>query len=346
MKIVFFRHSLLSRGGDKMVLAHASHLADAGHCVSIKTNKISSVFPVNPRICLESIVSRGKFGTVLSSLHGKLDGDFVIADIIPLACLLYLRNRHKVVYFAQDYDESYYKNLLQKVFTRCLYRLGLSIFRIPTIAVSEELGEKLRKNFGAKVDVVLNGVDSDIFYPAPSEPLLAEKEGRKSILLLSRSDQRKGFDIALEVISRVIKECGAKLEVWTVGEKVDGKFPGLKHRDFGYVSEDRLRVILSSADLFFYPTRHEGFGLMAAEAFACKCPVVTTDAVSFAKDEENALVSRNGDVAGLADKVLRILNDRRLAENLVEEGLRFATENSLRSATRNFECKLVQFKSS
>jgi hypothetical protein len=55
MKIVFFRHSLFDRGGDKMVFAHASHLADEGHHVSIRTNNVSTFFPFNPSITVESL---------------------------------------------------------------------------------------------------------------------------------------------------------------------------------------------------------------------------------------------------------------------------------------------------
>jgi len=114
-----------------------------------------------------------------------------------------------------------------------------------------------------------------------------------------------------------------------VGENCKGIFPGIVHRNFGYVSESRLRNIMSSADLFLYPTRHEGFGLMPLESFACRCPVVTTEAVPYVKHGINAMVSPVNDVATLANLVKKLLSEDGTAQALRLSGAVFAESHSL-----------------
>jgi glycosyltransferase involved in cell wall biosynthesis len=342
MKVVFVRHSLLSRGGDKMILAHAAHLAATGHEVTIKSAIIDTVFQLDERIKFQIIDSRSKLQTIIKCLAETHDSDWVIADIIPLACLLFLRNRGKVLYFAQDYDESYYSKALQKYFVRALYVLGLSWLKIPVIAVSHDLKETLSRRFNAKVSVVTNGVDLETFFPDPAADLLKQKNDRKSILVLSRSDWRKGFDLAQRVIKKVKEETIGPFEVWTVGESASGCFEGMIHKDFGYVREEELRKIISSADIFLYPTRHEGFGLMVAEAFACGCPVITTTAVPFVEDGKNALVSQVEDVDAMTEKLLRLLSEPEVGKPLVSEGTAFARQHSLVSACRQFAAILEE----
>lgn len=342
MKVVFFRHSLLSRGGDKMIALHASHLARCGHDVVIMANVVDTVFDIDEAVRIKKITLKGKLGTLVSAVFEKSDADLVIADIIPMACLLYMRSRRKVVYFAQDYDESYYSDIFSKRFIRSLYYLGLKFFRIQTISVSSPLADLLRDRFSANAVVVENGVDTGIFYPDPDSDLIASKEDRRAVLLFSRSDRRKGFDIAKAVVSCLTEALAGSFEVWTVGEPCAGTFSDIVHRDFGYVGEDRLRKIMSSADMFLYPSRHEGFPLMVIEAFRCCCPTVTTRAVPYAVNKVNALVSDIDDVNSLAADCLSLLSDKSLKDHIVQQGFQYASGLSLSVVTDNFENVLLK----
>lgn len=342
MKIVFFRHSLLSRGGDKMIALHASHLARCGHEIVIMTNVMDTVFALDDGVRVEPLKFKGKLGTLFSATLQTHDADLIVADIIPLACLLYLRSRSKVVYFAQDYDESYYGSPLLKGLIRSFYKFGLNLCHIPAIAVSHPLAAVLRERFSANVVVVENGVDTKVFYPDPDKDLVAAKGCRKAVLLLSRSDRRKGFDTARAVIGRLLEAQADVFEVWTVGEPSIGLFSDIYHRDFGYVGEERLRRIMSSADIFLYPSRHEGFPLMVIEAFRCLCPTVTTGAVPYAIHKENALVSNVEDVEALTRNCLNLISDEALAKYIVQRGYQYASGLSLSAVTEKFKDVLVK----
>jgi glycosyltransferase involved in cell wall biosynthesis len=194
--------------------------------------------------------------------------------------------------------------------------------------------------FGALVKVVSNGINSGTFYTEPSAVLQKEKEGRKAILLFSRKDRRKGFDIARIVVGKLAGLTAVPFEVWTVGEPSAGMFPAICHRDFGYANEDILRKLFSSADVFLYPSRHEGFPLMVLEAFACRCPVVTTEAVPYAKHEENALVGRIEDPGSLAQYIRMLIESDSLRQKIVDQAFLYATENTIQKSNLLFESVL------
>jgi glycosyltransferase involved in cell wall biosynthesis len=345
MNIRFIRHSVLSRGGDKIVLAHAGYLAERGHDVAIVTNKIDTVFPINPKIKTIPMPLKGKLGTLLYCLLKKQSRSLLIADIIVLAVMLALRNGKRVVYFAQDYDESYYRSSAFKMLIRCIYFFGLTVVKIPTIAVSEKLAIRLSVKFNAAVNLVANGVDISTFFPETDPALLQEKEDRKAILLLSRKDRRKGFDLACIAVAKLAQLRSAPFEVWTVGEPAAGMFPGIRHRHFGYADEKKLRTLFSSADVFLYPSRHEGFGLMVMESFACRCPVVTTEAVPFAENGINALVSMIEDPDALASHAHALLDSDTLRKKIIDQASVYATANSMQKSHNLFEQTLVQLYS-
>jgi len=324
-----------------MIVVHANYLASIGHEVSIITAVLDTVFTIDQRITIKKLPAKNKLGTIVTAVLTKFKSDLVIADIIAIVCLLSFRNRNKLVCFAQDYDESYYTSRLQKRLIRFFYFIGLRVLRIPAIAVSHQLADRLMNSFRARVTVAENGVDTNIFYPDPDQELVKEKGQRKAIVVLSRSDRRKGFDIARDVLMRLAETHAGLFVVWTVGEPVQGVFPGLVHRHLGYVGEERLRKILSSADLFLYPSRHEGFPLMVLEGFACRCPVVTTEAVPYAVDNVNALVSMVEDVDSLVISVSTLLNDTALAAELAEQAYLFAKQHSLVEASNLFSAQLI-----
>lgn len=343
MNICFIQHTLLNRGGDKMVVEYANYLQSVGHDVVIVTNRIDTVYDVQvPTHFLSH--GKSKFSTILHALFKKREHDVIIPSIVVMVLFLSMRNHRRLIYFAQDYDATYYENPFMKLFIDMIYFYCLRIRKIPVIAVSEQLGLFLEKKFKANVKVAANGVDARVFYPDRDDHLLALKGAKKVILIHGRRDYRKGPDVAEEVIRLFEDELEQdRIAVWAVGEHISDR-AGIKN--FGYVQPDQLRKILSCSDALFYPSRHEGFGLFVLESMACGCPVITTDAVPFAVHEVSSLLCNTDDIGGCVAALQRILYDELLAKKIILNGLSVARQWSLSVSKKNFEDAILSYKES
>lgn len=343
MRVLYFAHSVLSRGGDRMVLAHLNRLAAAGHTVTIRANVFETVFAVHPSIDVKKIGFPFPLGSLVAAIVAKFSTDCAIATIIPMACLLSARNREKVVYLAQEFEELGYHGIGRLVI-RFFLQFGLGVLRLPTIAVSDNLSSFLREKYKAQVETVTNGIDTGAFFPDPRNAYISLKGAGRAVLLYARKDPRKGFDVAVDVVKKLKREAKIAFDVWIFGEDCSNEITAFPFRHFGFLNDAELRGVFSSADVFLYPSRTDAYGLVVAEAFACKCPVVTTSAVPVAKDEENALVSSSGRVEDLAEKVSRLLSDNRLSSRLADSGYRWAQGISVHQSTRNFEKTLFRLR--
>ncbi|HEX9665145.1 MAG TPA: glycosyltransferase family 4 protein [Thermodesulfobacteriota bacterium] len=320
-----------------MVVQYANFLAERGYKVILWYNTINTVFTLHPQIKLTKIPFPTKLGTIIHSLVKKFHSDAIIVDIIPLASLLSIRNRSRLIYFAQDYDESYYRNSLKRFLIRNLYFYCLSLMRIKVIAVSNELVRELIEKYKASATLVENGIDLETFYPDPDEKLSIIKGNRKAVIVLSRKDYRKGLDIVVKVINKLSYDLKTKIEVWACGETLENEIMNTKVKNFGWLGIQELRKILTAADVFFYPTRHEGFPLMPLEAMACGCPVVTTRAVPYVRNADNALVTDVEDTDNLKEKLETILRDGVLREKLRKNGYETAKKYNLKDSQKQFE---------
>lgn len=98
--------------------------------------------------------------------------------------------------------------------------------------------------------------------------------------------------------------------------------------DFG----QPLFELYRNHDVFVLPSLSEGTPRTLVEARAFGCPVVATRAGGIPSSVEhgkNGLLVEPNDSAGLARAIERILNDEALRRNLIEEGLRGSSEQSL-----------------
>ena len=148
MEISFYRHSLLSRGGDKMVVEYANFLAEKGYDVTLWLSEVNTVFKPHSKVKLMKIPLPTRLGTIIHSGLKRFPSDVLIVDIIPLASVASFRNRSRLIFFAQGFDESYYKNHFRKLLIKILYLFSLKYMKVKAIAVSKELTEMLREKYG------------------------------------------------------------------------------------------------------------------------------------------------------------------------------------------------------
>lgn len=339
--VLFYRHSLFNRGGDKMVLIHAAGLAERGVKVAIAVNQMRTVFDWPEGVTKIDIPWGGKIGTLAYALFTRQPAGRIIADIIPMASLLGMRNPGRVIYFCQDYDESYYVGKCSRLLIRFLYSFGLGILRLPVIAVASQLADKLSR-FTSRTHVVPNGVDQSLFYPAPEQGLLDKQGTVPAILILFRPDFRKGTDIALKVIAELKKSAPESFQVWSVGEASSIEQDSLLvDHAFGTVDADRLRGILSSCSLLLYPTRHEGLPLMVLEAMSCGCVVVASEAsCEIIHHGENGFMAPVEDVEKMVNLVAELLHADELREKLLQGGFKTVENHSMAKTQEKFYAAL------
>lgn len=97
--------------------------------------------------------------------------------------------------------------------------------------------------------------------------------------------------------------------------------------DAGYVTDETLPLLYSSAEAFVFPSFYEGFGLPPLEAMACGTPVVVANTASLPEVVGDAGVYVNPyDVEDIARGIYKVLIDMQLQSNLSSKGLERAKQ--------------------
>jgi glycosyltransferase involved in cell wall biosynthesis len=153
------------------------------------------------------------------------------------------------------------------------------------------------------------GVDVERFRPS------REKDDAVfQILFVGQIGQRKGTKYLLEAVRRLgLKDA----ELVMVGGIVGSGHGLIPYRDLfrhiPNVPHHEVHSIYQRADIFVYPSLHEGSALAIYEALASGLPVITTpNAGSVVRDGVEGYIVPIRDVEALMDRILRLYRDRDL----------------------------------
>ena len=141
-------------------------------------------------------------------------------------------------------------------------------------AVSQYTAGQVRAVFAREdVTVIPNGIDTDIFHPGPARP--PHKPFR--LLFVGNWSQRKGTDL----LAPIMRSLGSNYELWVTNGLRDWRNktplpPNIRFLGRVPTTEALVRVY-QDADALLFPSRLEGFGLVALEAQACGLPVISTN---------------------------------------------------------------------
>lgn len=210
------------------------------------------------------------------------------------------------------------------------------------IAVSSTVATQMKDFLGAtQVQIVANGVDTHFFRPTTVEEAVSGPHHPFRLLFVGKPSLRKGFDIVAKIIDRL----GDQVELTCVGEKPGRGLPDPKATYRGFLDKEGVRDAYRQTDLLLFPSRMEGFGLVAAEAMACGVPVAAcpNTAVDDLIPENGGILRHPDDIEGFISDIMAMINDpdqfaskKRLvqqhaAENLSEERWILEMEQSLLS---------------
>ncbi len=163
---------------------------------------------------------------------------------------------------------------------------------------------------GLSLEVIPNGIDVRRFIPA------TERVDRPlRVLFVGNPSRRKGFDL----VTRVARALPAGVELaYTAGLRNE-TVAGDGMRALGRVPYARMHEVYQQADILFFPTRREGFGLCVAEAMACGLPVVSSRCSSIPElvDEgRGGFLLEPDNVAGMVAALTRLAGDAGLRASM------------------------------
>ncbi len=195
------------------------------------------------------------------------------------------------------------------------------------VTVSRTSARSIQRAFkvpDARLRVVYNGVETDVFRPLPA----IQRDRGHIVYMANTEDANKGVRFLLEACRR-LKEAGEEFRLTIVDKPAEDlsvappivRAMGLGDRVTfsGRLAEEDLVELLNRATFAVCASVYEGFGLPPAEAAACGTPLLSTTGGALAEVLEpgvSALMVPPGDVEALAAGIRRMLHDTPLREQL------------------------------
>jgi N-acetyl-alpha-D-glucosaminyl L-malate synthase BshA len=200
-------------------------------------------------------------------------------------------------------------------------------------AVSEHLRNDTYDFFEIENDirVIPNFIDLNRFSLKPKDHFkkAIAPSGEKIIVHTSNFRKVKRTEDVIKIFAKIVQKIPAKLLM--VGDGVERSYCEQLARDLNVCDEvrflgkqDAIEEILSVSDLFLMPSESESFGLAALEAMACKVPVISSNAGGLPElniDGETGFLKDPGDVDGMAEKAIYILEDAERLKTFKENAL-------------------------
>ncbi len=253
-----------------------------------------------------------------------------------------LKHAYKIPLIATIHATEYGRNQglhndLQRYISDVEWWLTYEAWRV--IVCSRYMERELLRIFqlpADKIRVIPNGVDLSRYRKRDGEHLSRNSfaaPDEKIVFYVGRLVQEKGAHILLEAVPKVLQHYSKTKFV------ISGKGPALDYlkdraRDMdvydriyftGYIDDATRDFLYREADVAVFPSLYEPFGMVALEAMAARTPVVVADVGGLAEiveHEVNGLKCYPGNPNSLADNILRLLYDPKLAERLAERAYR------------------------
>lgn len=316
-------------GGLKIIYQYANHFAERGHtvtivfCVSNPVAKYEGKVPYAVRyMAQKAIVQKGprwypldnrvkKIYTTAITAQTIPDGDAVFATAIgtarPVADLPSCKG--KKYYLIQDFENWSCSD--DEVYAT--YNLGMT-----NIPIAKWLADIVQEKTGKEPYYIPNAIDTDLFHVKTENRLRYPH----SIAMIYQRGEHKGFQYGYQVCLK-LKENYPDLRCHIFGlSKREPEWPQwIKYTE--NATQEQLVGIYNSVSVFLCSSVEEGFGLCGAESMACGCAFATTGycgVYTYAKNEENALISPVKDVDALYQNVCRLFDDGELRTRLSQKG--------------------------
>lgn len=181
--------------------------------------------------------------------------------------------------------------------------------------------------------------EEDRTTPHPDDPQIPGP----FIFHVSRFSERKNPWTMLEAFARLTQE--SRLSLVLSGKGWDDPAVRDRARQLGiatrvitpgFVSEETVVRLLNRAELFWFPSLSEGFGMPNIEAMRCGCPVITSAvfAVPEIVGDAAIVLPDPRDASALVEATRRVLADPIEKKRLIDAGLAWSARYSWDASAR------------
>ncbi len=193
-----------------------------------------------------------------------------------------------------------------------------------------------------KIDVVYHGSFTNSKTPR-------SRFGSNKVLIVSDIAPRKNH-IRLIKAFEIVHEQNPNAELIIVGksrthvrkfepilQEIKERNEGIKITVSGYLSDEELLSLYTSADVFIYPSLYEGFGLPVLESMAAGCPVIVSNVSSLPEIVGDAAILVDPyNINEIAQAILTVLQDMDLKIHMSKKGVEQAKKFTWEGASNNF----------
>lgn len=252
--------------------------------------------------------------------------------------LMPVRKKVKKVITIHDLSFLYQENKihLSKVYQQDVERSIKGADKI--IAVSHFVKGDILKHFpinSDKIDVIHEGVDSNIYYPKQSGTVDERPnfigENDKYILYVGKIETRKNLLSAIEAFEKAVNKIPENIKLVLCGKPGDSfaevslaaskSHVANRIMVTNFVDKKDLPSLYRNSSLFIYPSLFEGFGLPPLEAMASGVPVIVHNGTSLPEVVGNAgTVIDTSDIKLFSDSIVSLINDEGLRNSFIQKG--------------------------
>lgn len=247
----------------------------------------------------------------------------------PGILMKYIKKKPCIVW-AQGSDIYYAVNLM-KLITFIILNQTNQI-----IALTNDMELEIKKFANRDVLILPNGIDLGRFKQKRSDTYRIDNElksGQWLLLFVGTLRPVKGVSYLIQAMYILISKGYNNINLNIIGDGEDRKSLedlvtrlGLtKNVTFiGHLSPEFVPYYMSLSDIFVLPSISEGFPLVILEAMASGLPIITTNVRGLPEiviDHENGLMVKSKSPNDLADKILEIIHDDKLREEITKNNI-------------------------
>jgi glycosyltransferase involved in cell wall biosynthesis len=336
MKLLYITNGINGAGGLERVLSvKASYLVDVMgyevHILRLNEGDVSSFYTFSPQIILHSIKVGGNSLQYTSAyLRGiirtikdinpdliSVCDDGLKAFFLPLV----LGNRIPIVYerhVSKEIELNVDFFIWKKVWIRFKWKLMATLANRFSKFIVLTNGNKKEWPDLKNLAVIPNPTS---FYPISSSYLV-----NKKVIAIGKQGYQKSYDRLLEAWHLVYQQHSDwELEIYgkiETEEKLEEQALklGICEKISFYPPTQEIESKYLEASIYVMSSRFEGFGMVLIEAMACGVPCISFDCphgpADIITDGVDGILVENGDVAGLANALIRLIENEELRKKM------------------------------